>query len=385
MGNIKIDPEFQSLIPPLSTEERAGLEANIRAHGCRAPLDVWDGVLVDGHNRYEICTRLGIPFETRPIEFENRRAARIWIRNNQMGRRNLHEFVRTELALENQAEIAAQAKERQREAGEVHGRGQKVTENLREPIQPRHERETSNVIGKAAGVSGRTVDKVKKIKATGTPELQQAIRENKVSISAAVELATLPAAKQIEVVAKDNVSIRDAAKAVKATHVGHNSGENEWYTPPEFIEAARAVMGSIDLDPASCEVANKTVKAKQFYSAIDDGLAQKWHGNVWMNPPYAQPLIAQFSSAVAEKYKAGEVDQAVVLVNNATETEWFQTMLAEASAVCFPKSRIRFLDKVGNPIGAPLQGQAILYLGPNVDAFVMVFAKFGVICWRDSA
>jgi len=214
---INIDPELRDLIPARSTEERDGLEASIKAEGCRVPLDVWNGILVDGHHRHEICTRLGIPFETRPITFEDRTAARIWIRNNQMGRRNLHEFVRTELALENQAEIAAQAKERQREAGEVHGRGQKVTENLREPIQPRHERETSNVIGKAAGVSGRTVEKVKKIKATGTPERQQAIRENKVSISAAVELATLPAAKQIEVVAKDNVSIRDAAKAVKAT------------------------------------------------------------------------------------------------------------------------------------------------------------------------
>ncbi|TXH15942.1 MAG: hypothetical protein E6R03_06395 [Hyphomicrobiaceae bacterium] len=382
MAELKIDPEFRDLIPPLSADEYAGLEKNIKAHGCRKALDVWNGILVDGHNRFKICTEHNIPYKVDTITFEDRSAAKLWILDNQFDRRNLDVWTRAELASVYEDVVAAMAKERQGKRNDLN-----IVEKLPQcPPVPK----TRDVVAAKAGISGRTYDKFKTIKEKATPKLIEAVKTGEVSISAAAEICSLSKQEQSRVVEYEKDRIPHIARAIRndrvtVAHVSHNSGENEWYTPPEFIEAARATMGSIDCDPASCKVANETVKAGVYYDAKADGLKQTWRGNVWMNPPYAQPLIAQFSSAVAEKYKAGEVDQAVVLVNNATETEWFQTMLAEASAVCFPKSRIRFLDKVGNPIGAPLQGQAILYLGPNVDAFVMVFAKFGVICWRDSA
>lgn len=163
----------------------------------------------------------------------------------------------------------------------------------------------------------------------------------------------------------------------KRAHVSNNSGENEWYTPAPYIEAARAVMGGIDLDPASSEIANRTVRADRIFTAEDDGLAQDWPvGRIWMNPPYAQPLMGQFASKFAAAVRAGS--EGVVLVNNATETAWFQEMAAECSAICFPKSRIRFLDPEGNP-GAPLQGQAIIYCGPDADAFEEAFHGFGLV------
>ena len=163
-----------------------------------------------------------------------------------------------------------------------------------------------------------------------------------------------------------------------AVHVAHNSGENEWYTPPQYIEAARETMGTIDCDPASCAMANKTVKAAEFYTAEDDGLSKEWRGNVWMNPPYAQPLMRRFAEAVAEKYASGEIRQAIVLVNNATETAWFAMLAEHSSAVCFPEGRVKFVDQNGNP-GAPLQGQAILYMGDRCDRFKEAFRKFGWI------
>lgn len=87
--NIQIDSEFQALIPPLSAEERAQLEANIVADGCRDPLVVWGDTLIDGHNRYEICTRLGLPFEVVSREFDGREAVMDWMDANQLGRRNI--------------------------------------------------------------------------------------------------------------------------------------------------------------------------------------------------------------------------------------------------------------------------------------------------------
>jgi len=91
---VKIDKEFQSRIPKLKPSELAALEASISAEGCRDPLVVWsrdgkDDVLVDGHNRKAICERLGVPFETLPMSFENRQAVIDWMLRHQLGRRNL--------------------------------------------------------------------------------------------------------------------------------------------------------------------------------------------------------------------------------------------------------------------------------------------------------
>lgn len=161
-------------------------------------------------------------------------------------------------------------------------------------------------------------------------------------------------------------------------HVGRNSGDNEWYTPAEFVQAARAVMNGIDLDPASSEVANEVIEAESFYTEADDGLVQPWAGRVWMNPPYAQPAVDRFCARLARTYASGEVTEACVLVNNATETAWFYTIAAQASAMCFPRGRIKFWHP-DKELSAPLQGQAVIYLGNNVAAFKREFLPFGFV------
>lgn len=171
--------------------------------------------------------------------------------------------------------------------------------------------------------------------------------------------------------------VEDEIKKLAHVHVGENSGNNEWYTPQEFIDAAVETMGGIDLDPASSEIANQRVGADTFYTEQDDGLNSLWFGRVWMNPPYAQPLIQHFSDKMCSSVENAEIEQAVVLVNNATETTWFQNMARIASAICFINKRIKFIDTDGNPGGAPLQGQAILYFGDNIDLFSEAHSKFG--------
>jgi ParB family chromosome partitioning protein len=176
-------------------------------------------------------------------------------------------------------------------------------------------------------------------------------------------------------------NMKDWKSENEKPHVANNSGNNEWYTPPEYIEAARLVMGGIDLDPASSEIANRIVKATVYFTAEDDGLRFGWDGKVWMNPPYSRDLIGKFTEKLTGHFLGGEVTEAIVLVNNATETDWFQAMLVASSAVCFVGQRIKFIDLDGNASGAPLQGQAILYLGRNRELFAEHFEKFGTVLY----
>lgn len=182
---------------------------------------------------------------------------------------------------------------------------------------------------------------------------------------------------QAKAEARENDTIvtrADVLEMVRKPHVAFNSGNNEWYTPSEYIEAARAVMGEINLDPASSEIANKTVKADHIYTVEDNGLEKPWFGNVWLNPPYASDLIGKFAEKVVNEL--GNIKQAIVLVNNATETEWFYGMVTNATAVCFPKSRVKFYTPDGKT-GAPLQGQAVIYFGEYVNRFINVFDEKG--------
>lgn len=172
---------------------------------------------------------------------------------------------------------------------------------------------------------------------------------------------------------------RPAPAPTPFVHVAQNSGENEWYTPPDYIAAAREVLLEIDLDPASSPLANQTVRATEFYTKDDNGLVRPWYGRVWLNPPYAQPLIQHFIERMVEHVASGDVAEAIVLVNNATDTRWFQLLAKHAAAVCFPRGRIRYLDKTGQPALTPLQGQALLYCGINRDVFERVFSRFGVV------
>ena len=157
---------------------------------------------------------------------------------------------------------------------------------------------------------------------------------------------------------------------------------DEWYTPAEYVNAARRVMGSIDLDPASCDMAQTVVQAGAYLTKEKNGLrSSHWqHHNIWLNPPYSDP--ARWIEKLLAEYDRGTyVQQAVVLVNNATETAWFQALLARNFSVCLLSRRVAFWrhDQAGV---TARQGQAIFYLGRNVNAFVNEFESFGPIVRR---
>lgn len=369
--NISIDTEFKNLIPPLTADEYAGLEESILREGCRDAIVLWGETIIDGHNRYEICTKHGIYFRTVQKEFEDRNAAKLWMMQNQLARRNLNDFQRIEITHKCEDAVKAKARERMEE-----GRNQ-YTDSPKEKIP--EGKQARDELGKMAGVSGKTYEHAVTVLETAPAPVVEATRRNDISINAAYQVTKMEPEQQEEISAR--IEHGETPKAViaeiqKRPHVAFNSGNNEWYTPVEYIEAARKAMGSIDIDPASSEIANKVVKAGTFYTAETNGLDKRWGGNIWMNPPYSSDLIGKFVDKLVEERE--NYNQAIVLVNNATETEWFNKIVSIASAACFPKGRVKFYMPDGKT-GAPLQGQAIIYIGDNIKAFMDAFSLFG---WR---
>ena len=373
---MKIDVEFQSLIPPLTYEEKKMLEESILSEGCRDAIVIWNDTIIDGHNRYEICTKHNIPFETVNRDFDSRNDAIEWIIKNQFGRRNLPLHERARLALRLKPVIAEKAKSNKQEAANKMNLivGNNVSTEICENVLPI---DTQKEIAKAAGVSHDTIAKVEKIEESAPAPIVQASRKGDISVNAAYQVTKMMQEEQEEIASR--IQSGENAKSVvlevqRRPHVANNSGNNEWYTPAEYIEAARNAMGSIDTDPASNDIANKIVKAEKYYTIETNGLAHDWTGNVWMNPPYSSDLISKFVEKLKEQ--RANYNQAIILVNNATETQWFYEIVKIASAVCFPKSRVKFYMPDGKT-GAPLQGQAVLYVGDNYEKFISAFGGIG--------
>ena len=162
------------------------------------------------------------------------------------------------------------------------------------------------------------------------------------------------------------------------TRLSSFSGDNEWYTPSKYIELAREVLGVIDLDPASNSFAQKTVKAKKFYSVEMNGLDKKWTGAVWMNPPYSNPEIQQFAEKLIEGVVSKSVPAAIVLTNNSGDTAWHHALANASSAICNTLGRIRFESQTRES-NSPAMGQSFFHFGNEPDKFARVFASIGQI------
>jgi ParB family chromosome partitioning protein len=404
---IQIDEQFRTEIDPLTREERVALECSILEYGCRDALVVWGDTLVDGHNRYEICTEYDVPYRIMHMDFESRDHALLWINNNQDARRNQTPAQRIDRQLRKKEILERIGRSRIAESNEKRAAVNPTLSiidkvDLDEEAEAEAESEeviphnTRAQIAEAAGVSTGTIA-MAEIAKRDAPEVWQMAKEGKASINESYKAAKLDPEEQAEVVRQveegESKTVSEAIK--KVVHVSQNSGNNEWYTPSEYIEAAREVMGGIDLDPASSEIANCNVKAAKFYTEEDNGLDQEWAGRVWMNPPYERGLCDKFMDVLATCVESGDVEAAIVLVNNATDTKWFARGYSASSAACFPTGRIKFLAPDGSSVGGdvegfatrkggPLQGQAILYMGSDPDRFCRAFEKFGCVftTWR---
>lgn len=247
---------------------------------------------------------------------------------------------------------------RQREAGLL-SRGAKATGSNQHQV--RVASGPAPISLAEAGIDKHLADRARKYAAVPAQQFEQRIAEYRAKVE-----------EEGERVTADLLSL---GKPLRGTF---NTGEFEWYTPADYVELARRVLGDIDLDPASSDLANLTVQAATFYSQQGDGLAQAWTGRVWMNPPYAQPLISHFASKLVKEVKAGAVTSAIALTNDCTDTAWFHELAGASAAFCLTRGRIRFVSPKGNH-GSPTQGQAFFYFGEDTEAFADVFNEVGLI------
>lgn len=330
---------YSEIFPLLDGDELNQLAEDIESNGQKSPIVIYEGQILDGRNRFRACAIAGIA-----ADFED------YTGDDALGHvisLNLH---RRHLSTSQRAMVAANIANMQR--GDNQHTAFAATSQTN--------------AGKLLNVSADSIQRANKVRNDGVPELVEAVTQGDISVNEASKIADLSPEEQRELVER-------------RPFVTNNSGNQEWYTPSDIIDAARAVLGEITLDPASSETANKIVKAKKYYTKYNDGLTKKWSGNVWMNPPYTSNTIHKFTSKLVEHITSGDIKTACVLANNATETLWFQQILAHCTAVCFVRGRIKFIDPDGVSSGTPLQGQAIFYFGENYQTFESNFDKFGIV------
>ena len=224
----RIDPEFKALIPPLSKEEYQQLEHNILSHNkCRDAIVTWRGIIVDGHNRFNVCVTHGISFEIKEMDFESREEAKLWILDNQLGRRNITDAMRIELALSKTELLRQKAKENQIRAGGDKTRAGALLELSskpgEEPIDVR------KAVADEAGLSDRTVQNYMHVLKHGNPELLERVKSGDIKIKTAFRLQSSELLKQLKRVdklyscIKKSIPIEGATEAnqeIKARLIG---------------------------------------------------------------------------------------------------------------------------------------------------------------------
>lgn len=226
---LMIDEEFKNLIPPLACDEIKQLEENIISEGCRDPLVAWKGFIVDGHNRYEICTRNKIQYKVVERHFENRSAVILWMIDNQFGRRNLADIDRIALARKREEVLRPLADKAsddgRKKGGQISGRGRKKDDSLSANLPKSYPVDTRKEAAKTAGVGERTYDAGKLIldaaeKGEIEPEIVEKVRRKETSIHrVAKDIKEKRQAKKREIQRKE-AAAKVAPQFFDNVHVG---------------------------------------------------------------------------------------------------------------------------------------------------------------------
>lgn len=278
-----VDPEFKKLIPPLVPDEKDRLRANLKKDGCRDALVVWEeeGILLDGHNRLEICEEEGIEYRTATISLPDRTAAKIWILKNQAGRRNLNKSQLAYLALDLEEQLAIQAKERM------------LAGKAPDPEEHVPQGRASEKAAEVYGVTGRHVRRAKAVKTHGVPELSEGVKSGNITVRTAENVSRLSPEVQHTVISKGptvmkNVStvMNDLGSAEKVTPGITEKAVSkivlgEATTPKEAVEKAASAEELKKLREFNEWAVPKAREAGRKVSAILDGKCEMPNVREW--------------------------------------------------------------------------------------------------------
>jgi hypothetical protein len=150
---------------------------------------------------------------------------------------------------------------------------------------------------------------------------------------------------------------------------------HERYTPSELIALVHRTFGQIDLDPASSKEANKVVKAKSFFTKQKDGLKHKWHGRVFLNPPFDD--WPTWMAKLDQEIKSGRVKQTIVV--GPANISAYRPLLERGGLLFIPDERPKYYDPNSDKLIDPPFGSLICYVGRDHDRFVKVFGASGLV------
>lgn len=282
--NITVKEELRVYIDPLTPDEHDALERSLLAEGCRDALVLWGDVLVDGHNRYGICTKHGIPFQTvQNTRFKSMDDVHLWMIDQHLGRRSVSDFQRGVLALRKKeilaarqpaplAEGAADAPETSVDAAPAPWEGAvdpAITAAVAAmpPVEPLSTREA---IAKAARISSTTVSQIEKIQKAAAPELVEAVKAGVISINAAAAVASLPVEEQVAAVAGGKKELQQAARQVRESKARAKApasdeagqSEQDGGVDGAGAESAERVIARLKQTVAELQAENAQLKAK---------------------------------------------------------------------------------------------------------------------------
>lgn len=338
--------EVANLFPLIEGKEFDDLVEDIRVNGLQQPIWTYQGKIIDGRNRYRACIEAGVEPQFR--EWRGNGSLIAFVVSLNLKRRHLTSSQKAMVAIEIERMLGEEARKLQ-------GARTDLFQNF-EKGEPIHAAKQAAAI---VGTNHQYVVDAKKIVELA-PELKEVVLNGTMKIPEAKVVAAMP---------KDQ---RD----IHVMRVMGSSESPEWYTPQSVIDCVLACFSEIDLDPCSNSHEHPSVPAHTLYTRDDNGLAQDWHGKVYLNPPYGSEIPEWIRKLVYEYEVTGNVTEAIALLPGRIDTNWFQPLYEYV--MCNVHGRLQFAN---SPYNSPFPA-VIVYLGCRIENFIDTFKGLGPIMRR---